>query len=565
MTAIAIERLAELADLLGQRTLGEEARALSERAADGRFYVACIGQFKRGKSTLIDALVGAPLLPVGVLPVTSVPTVVRFGEAGVARAQIGGVWRDVGIESLAQYVSEEFNPENAKAVAGVEVCAPSDVLRHGLCLVDTPGIGSVFGSNTAVTRAFIPHIDAAIVVLGCDPPITGEELDLVAAVGSQVRDLIVVLNKADRAARGDLAVTKQFTERTLSARLGRPIGPVLEVSAAERLEALAPERDWPRLLDRLGELARESGGALAAGALSRGRERIERRLRELVAAERRALTEPLHAYEARIAALSARLDEADHALADLGYQLMGEEQRLASRFAAMRDTFYRAEKAAALEELAARSRDLRTRGRRLRRDLAAAAQAIAAARVRPWLAAQQARANEIYTDAMGRFVTMARGFLGRVAEAAPEAGVVPDDVDLPREIRARSTFHFHLLDRLAADASPFRFVADVARGALGARRGIARETAALLDELLFINSARVEGDLNEQVRVSRARLESDVRRVLSGARAEVAASMERVRAAHAAGGAAVQDALNRLEALARELAEVSPSAPPPAP
>jgi len=57
---------------------------------------------------------------------------------------------------------------------------------YGLrCLVDTPGIGSVFAGNTATTRSFVPHIDAALVVLGADPPLSGDELALVDELGPE--------------------------------------------------------------------------------------------------------------------------------------------------------------------------------------------------------------------------------------------------------------------------------------------------------------------------------------------------------------------------------------------
>lgn len=73
-------RLAALAKNLGVVRIEEEAKDLADRIVEGRFYVACLGQFKRGKSTLINALIGDPVLPVGCTPVTAVPTVVRYGE-----------------------------------------------------------------------------------------------------------------------------------------------------------------------------------------------------------------------------------------------------------------------------------------------------------------------------------------------------------------------------------------------------------------------------------------------------------------------------------------------------
>jgi hypothetical protein len=172
--------LAELADELGSQRVREEATALAQRTAEGRFYIACIGQFKRGKSTLMNALLADRVLPTGVLPITAVPTIVRHGPSRSARVRFqGGTWVDVPPEDLTQYVSEDQNPENKKNVAGVEVFSPSPLLYQGMCFVDTPGLGSVFAGNTAATQAFVPHIDAAIVVVDADPPISGEELALV--------------------------------------------------------------------------------------------------------------------------------------------------------------------------------------------------------------------------------------------------------------------------------------------------------------------------------------------------------------------------------------------------
>jgi hypothetical protein len=128
-------RLATLADELGASRLSEEARELAARISEGRFYVACLGQFKRGKSTLINALIGEPLLPVGYVPVTAVPTVVRFGDQPRARTQArDGSWREIVVSDLKQYVSEEHNPENTQGVAGVEVFVPSPLLAAGMCV-----------------------------------------------------------------------------------------------------------------------------------------------------------------------------------------------------------------------------------------------------------------------------------------------------------------------------------------------------------------------------------------------------------------------------------------------
>ena len=162
-------QLAELAQELGTESIAEEARELAARVSEGRFYVVCVGQFKRGKSTLLNALVSYEAVPTGFVPVTAVPTVIRFGDELHARVHMrDGSWRDVAMPDLKEYVTEELNPENKKAVDAAEVFVPCPLLSSGMCFVDTPGLGSVFTGNTATTQAFIPHIDAALVVVGAD-------------------------------------------------------------------------------------------------------------------------------------------------------------------------------------------------------------------------------------------------------------------------------------------------------------------------------------------------------------------------------------------------------------
>jgi hypothetical protein len=136
-----------------------------------------------------------------VVPVTTVPTVLRYGEQLAARVLINATWQTIRPDTLSQYVSEELNPENNKRVEGVEVFLPSPLLASGMCLVDTPGIGSVFAGNTETTRDFLPQIDAAILVVGADPPISGEELDLIEAVAAKVGQILIVL-KQDRSRIG---------------------------------------------------------------------------------------------------------------------------------------------------------------------------------------------------------------------------------------------------------------------------------------------------------------------------------------------------------------------------
>ena len=293
-------RLAEIAAELGEDSIAADARQLIARINEGRFFVACVGQFKRGKSTLLDAFVGEQILPTGVVPVTNVPTVLRYGNTRTARVLMEGRWQTIRPEDLPQYVSEELNPANKERVDGVEVFLPSPLLSSGMCLVDTPGIGSVFSANTETTKDFIPQIDAAILVLGADPPISGEELALMEAVSANVNEILIVLNKIDRVSAEERQQASAFASRVLEARLKRPAGRIYEVSALDRLRNSAKDDEWSTLIDDLSRLACKSGQTMTRSAAERGMRRFSAALRRSMNERVRALTEPIANSEQRI-------------------------------------------------------------------------------------------------------------------------------------------------------------------------------------------------------------------------------------------------------------------------
>ncbi len=421
-------RLAELAEELGSTRIADEARDLASRISEGRFYVACIGQFKRGKSTLINALIGDAILPVGFTPVTAVPTVIRFGDRRRARVQVGdGSWQDVSVSALNEYVSEECNPENAKGVRGVEVFVPSSLLASGMCFVDTPGLGSVFTGNTAATHAFIPHIDAALVVIGADPPLAGEELALVEVVAQNVQDLVLVLNKADRTTPEEKAAAIRFADQQLQKRLRRSLGPILEVSAGERIENRGPERDWQELIDALHGLVEESGRQLIYSACERGLSRLSEQLLAVLSEEREALQRPIEESERRIATMKATIADAERSMRELGFLFMAEQQHISDLFVGRHQAFLASASSPAQAELEKLMLSLRRgSGPSYRRRLMKEAQEIARRFVFPWLKPEQEEAEKQYRRVSRRFAEMGNNFLKKLAEAGiPELARMP--------------------------------------------------------------------------------------------------------------------------------------------
>jgi GTP-binding protein EngB required for normal cell division len=562
--ALRLLQLAAAARELDAEPVSEEARELSARVSEGRFYVACVGQFKRGKSTLLNALVGQEVVPTGFVPVTAVPTVIRFGEAPRARIRMrDGSWREIAARELKEYVTEQQNPENEKGVEGAEVFAPSPLLASGMCFVDTPGLGSVYAGNTETTQALIPHIDAALVVVGADPPIAGDELALVEAVGKQVQDLILVINKADRTSDPEREAAARFTREVLENRLQRPMGEVLEVSAAERLENRGPVRDWEKLLARLRRLTEDSGGSLVQSACDRGLQRLSEQLLAAIGENRRALERPIEESGRRIELMKQTISEAVRSLRELRFLFMAEQHRISDVFVERRQRFFQAAWAEAEKEFNEMLRSLPSGfGPRYRRRAMRLAQEISRRRVMPWLNREREEGERQYRAMAVTFVELGNRFLTKLAEAGlSELARMPHALDPEQGLRVRSRFTFEDLLGIAAPPSPLRWLADVILPIVGARSVIAGEAREFLRHLMEVNSSRVQNDLLHRIEESRDRLEADIRRLLHEVSRTAEQALERARKAREEGAAAVAAEMERLSRLERDVLELAQNAP----
>ena len=550
-----LDALAAIAGELGAVTLQSEAASLAERVADGRYYVACIGQFKRGKSTLLNALIGVPVLPAGIVPVTAVPTVVRHGattEAFVRLRSGGGEWRRVATGDLAMYVSEEGNPENRFGVDAVEIFTPAPLLAGGMCLVDTPGVGSVFAQNSETTTAFVPHIDAAIVVIGVDPPLAGDELTLIEAIAARASDVVVVLNKADRFDDAARAEAAKFARRVLSARLGRQVPEPLHVSAARQIAGDADAWDWRRLEAALAELHAHSGRRLVQAAQERGIARIaEQCLREL-REQRDALLRPVAETEQRLALLDGYVAAAQREAAQLDAVFAAEQRRLSELFAARCQSFLDRAVPDATAELAVALRDAPTGfGPSFRERARGVAREIARRAVEPWLDEEQRAAEEAYRTIAARFVEIGERYLTEVAATGqPGMELLPTSITGDASFRVPSRYYFRPLHALAA-SSPLQWLLDAMRTRDALREAVGRDAGVYLANLLHMNCTLVANDLDERVLESRRRLESEIHSTLDQVTAAVSRALNQAKVARATGTTAIAEALERLAGLER--------------
>ena len=160
--------------------------------------IAVLGRFKAGKSSFLNHLLGRALLPVGVIPVTTVVTEIQYGPEEWARVQfLDGRKEDTAVDRIVDFISEAENPENEKRVALVRVELPSMERYRGIRFVDTPGLESVLEHNTDASMDWQPNVGLALVAVGVDPPLSRNDIELIRNLNRYTPNISLLLTKVD--------------------------------------------------------------------------------------------------------------------------------------------------------------------------------------------------------------------------------------------------------------------------------------------------------------------------------------------------------------------------------
>ena len=200
--------------------LSEQKRELDKlkaKDAERELTVSVIGQFKRGKSSLINALLKDDILPVGIIPLTTVVTEIRWGESFKAIVSFNdGSSAEIERKALYLYCSEEENPKNCKNVASVKLFTPSHPFGRDVVLVDTPGVGSVHRHNTVTADEFVEKSDAVIFLLSVDSPVSTTERDFLLKARTFASKFFFAVNKCDVVKEEDLKIFINFASSVIS-------------------------------------------------------------------------------------------------------------------------------------------------------------------------------------------------------------------------------------------------------------------------------------------------------------------------------------------------------------
>jgi GTP-binding protein EngB required for normal cell division len=236
----AVEDLCKRHEISALENFLESCRAFAEEKT---LNIVVLGRFNAGKSSFLNHLLGQPLLPIGVIPVTTVVTEIQWGprkQAAIAFADGRGL--TVPVDEIGDYISESENPENAKQVARVRVELPSMDRYRGMRFVDTPGLESVFEHNTGVSLEWLPNAGLALVAVGIDTPLSQHDIELIRGLGRYTPNISLLLTKVDVLNDDERAQVHEFVRKQL-ARYWNDAVPVFPYSIRPGFEHLRAELD----------------------------------------------------------------------------------------------------------------------------------------------------------------------------------------------------------------------------------------------------------------------------------------------------------------------------------
>ncbi|HHH10811.1 MAG TPA: hypothetical protein ENK23_01880, partial [Sorangium sp.] len=326
-----VEVLAALAALerhageVGARSLAQRiARELSAKLADDRFNLVVVGEFNHGKTTFVNALLGADVLPVGVTPTTAVIHHVVFSEEAYAECVPDeGEPERLQLAALKEYVANRHDGarHDDDHVRYLEVGYPAELLRDRIVLVDTPGVNDLCLQRADITYKYIPRADAVLFVIDAGQPLKeSERVFLKEKLIAQSRDKIVfVVTKADIWSDDERDEALEYVREELTKLVAGPV--VFAVSAEQ---ALSPSESGPNSGSGMPELVAHLTAYLAE---ERGRIMLDNALGEGL----EAAAALLHGIDARRRTAKMSRDEIARRIARIELDLEGQQQTIQQR------------------------------------------------------------------------------------------------------------------------------------------------------------------------------------------------------------------------------------------
>jgi GTP-binding protein EngB required for normal cell division len=298
--------------------------SLASRLEDNNLEVALFGRVSSGKSSLLNALLSTDVLPVGINPITAVPTKLEYGATLRAFVTYGNGRNEiVTVEELGKLVTEQGNPGNLRNVTRAMVQVPSPRLKQGIVLVDTPGLGSLARRGGAETLAYLPSCDLALLLIDAGTTLNEEDVGTLRLLYEAAIPAIVLLSKADLLGEGDLHQVTGYIHEQLQQEMGLTLN-VHPISSLPEQSVLLDHFFEQELLPRFNQarVLRSSSAARKIGAL---RDAVTTAIETVLDQQNRrgrGLPADVHDLEERLRVVTGEVGEQrtvlDHAFFTLG-------------------------------------------------------------------------------------------------------------------------------------------------------------------------------------------------------------------------------------------------------
>lgn len=215
---IQLSTLTEVIGTFRLDTLTKELSVINKYTTSNEFIdVVVLGQFKSGKSSFINSIIGEDILPVGVIPVTSIVTRLQYGAALETRVHfLDGRFTDISINEIEQLITEEHNSKNVKNVALVDVFVPHLYGYNNIRIVDTPGVGSFFKHNTETTNQWLPEIGVALIAVSVERPLSEDDILLIKNIKKHAAQTDIIITKSDLVTEKQLEQVLNYINKILA-------------------------------------------------------------------------------------------------------------------------------------------------------------------------------------------------------------------------------------------------------------------------------------------------------------------------------------------------------------
>ncbi|OIO15246.1 hypothetical protein COV53_03735 [Candidatus Gottesmanbacteria bacterium CG11_big_fil_rev_8_21_14_0_20_37_11] len=312
---------------------------LRERLEKNEFQLVILGQFKRGKSTLINALLGEQLLPTAIVPLTSIITVLKYSQKkNINVIFLDGKHKNISLSELHKYVTEAENPKNVKNVDQVIIEYPSDYLKNGIQIIDTPGVGSVYKHNTDVSYEFVPKADAGIFVVTADPPISESELIFLTSIKDYLGKIIFVQNKIDQISEKDREESLEFTKKVIKETVGVKDITFYQMSAKLAIEGNTQKDNkklkdgkFSKFKDELNHIFTSQKSQILINSITTKMLSIVKEINLILQIEKKSVSMPVATLKEKITAFNNELEAIKQEKENNDYILAGQLEKLVSQ------------------------------------------------------------------------------------------------------------------------------------------------------------------------------------------------------------------------------------------